>query len=149
MPRRATEGWMMPFFFFFFIFQSVLQSGCTILYSGQHWMSDLVSAHFGLHWYCLYFNLYLKNFYLFIFGCTGFPLAVPGLSLVAASGGWLSSCGAQGFSLPWLLFLVGEHRLQGAWASVVVMQGLSCSTACGVFLDQGSNLCPLHWQVDS
>ena len=27
--------------------------------------------------------------------------------------------------------------------------GLSCSVACGVFLDQGSNLCHLHWQVDS
>ena len=25
----------------------------------------------------------------------------------------------------------------------------SCSTACGIFLDQGSNPCPLHWQVDS
>ena len=21
--------------------------------------------------------------------------------------------------------------------------------ACGIFLDQGSNLCPKHWQVDS
>ena len=27
--------------------------------------------------------------------------------------------------------------------------GLSCSAACGIFLDQGSNPCPLHWQVDS
>ena len=27
--------------------------------------------------------------------------------------------------------------------------GLSCSEACGVFLDQGSNSCPLHWQADS
>ena len=26
---------------------------------------------------------------------------------------------------------------------------LSYSEACGVFPDQGSNLCPLHWQVDS
>ena len=26
--------------------------------------------------------------------------------------------------------------------------GLSCSTACGIFLDQGSNLCPLCWQAD-
>ena len=28
------------------------------------------------------------------------------------------------------------------------MRGLSCSTACGIFPKQGSNLCPLHWQVD-
>ena len=26
---------------------------------------------------------------------------------------------------------------------------LSCSVACGICSDQGSNLCPLHWQVDS
>ena len=25
----------------------------------------------------------------------------------------------------------------------------SLSTACGIFPDQGSNLCPLHWQADS
>ena len=29
------------------------------------------------------------------------------------------------------------------------MHGLCCSVACGYFLDQGSNLCPLHWQEDS
>ena len=33
--------------------------------------------------------------------------------------------------------------------SVVVAYGLSCSAACGIFLDQGSKPCPLHWQVDS
>ena len=27
--------------------------------------------------------------------------------------------------------------------------GPSCSAACGIFLDQGSNPCPLHWQADS
>ena len=26
---------------------------------------------------------------------------------------------------------------------------LSCSTACGIFPDQGLNLCLLHWQADS
>ena len=29
------------------------------------------------------------------------------------------------------------------------MHGLRCSAACGIFLDQGLNLCLLHWQVDS
>ena len=33
--------------------------------------------------------------------------------------------------------------------SVFVVHGLRYSTICGVFLDQGSNLCLLHWQVDS
>ena len=40
------------------------------------------------------------------------------------------------------------HGLQST-GSVVVAHGLSCSTACGIFLDQGFNPCPLHWQVDS
>ena len=30
-----------------------------------------------------------------------------------------------------------------------VGQGLRCSLAYGKFLNQGWNLCPLHWQVDS
>ena len=32
---------------------------------------------------------------------------------------------------------------------MVVVHGLSCSTACGIFPNQGLNLCLLHWQVDS
>ena len=30
-----------------------------------------------------------------------------------------------------------------------MVHGLSCSVACGIFPDQDSNLCPLHWQADS
>ena len=45
-------------------------------------------------------------------------------------------------------FLVAKHRLQARVGSVVVAHGLSCSTACGIFLDQRSNPCPLPWQVD-
>ena len=33
--------------------------------------------------------------------------------------------------------------------SVVVTHRLSCSTACGIFPDQGLNHCLLHWQLDS
>ena len=33
--------------------------------------------------------------------------------------------------------------------SVAVAHRLSCSAACGIFPDQGSNPCPLHWQADS
>ena len=31
---------------------------------------------------------------------------------------------------------------------VVVVPRLSCSTACGIFPDQGTNPCLLHWLVD-
>ena len=43
----------------------------------------------------------------------------------------------------WALYL----WLQSA-GSVVVAIGLSCSAACGIFLDKGSHLCALHWQAD-
>ena len=45
--------------------------------------------------------------------------------------------------------LAVEHGLCGVQASVVVVRGLRCSVAGGIFPDQGSNLCFLNWQVDS
>ena len=70
-----------------------------------------------------------------------------------------SHCGGLSCCRAWVL---------GTWASVAVAHGLSscgswaperrlsscahgssCSTACGILLDQGSNPCPLHWQADS
>ena len=33
--------------------------------------------------------------------------------------------------------------------SAIVAHGPSRSAACGIFPDQGSNPCPLHWQADS
>ena len=69
-----------------------------------------------------------------------------GLSLVVASGDHSSLRGA-GLSLsrPLLLRSTGS-RCAG---SVAVAHGPSCSAACGIFPDQGSNPCPLHWQADS
>ena len=83
-----------------------------------------------------------------------------GLCLVVAD--WrCSRLWCTGFSLWWLFLLQSAGcrgmgfgsgagrlsgcglRLWGMWASVVVAQGLSYSAACGIFLDQGSNLCPL------
>ena len=33
--------------------------------------------------------------------------------------------------------------------SIIVAHGVSCPETCEIFLDQGFNPCPLHWQVDS
>ena len=64
------------------------------------------------------------------------------LSLVAVSGGY--SSGARLKPLLAVVSLVAEHRLKGAWASVVTAHELSCPKACGIFPDQGLNPCPLH-----
>ena len=44
-----------------------------------------------------------------------------------------------------------QLRLLGSRAQVQLAAAhrLSCSSACGIFLDQGSNPCLLHWQADS
>ena len=69
-----------------------------------------------------------------------------GLSLVAASGGHSSlRCVGLSLSRPLLLRSTGS-RCAG---SVIVAHKPSCSAACGIFPDQGSNPCPLHWQADS
>ena len=42
-------------------------------------------------------------------------------------------------------------KAQALWCkdSVVVARRLRCPAACRIFLEQGSNPCPMHWQVDS
>ena len=88
-----------------------------------------------------------KFIYLFIYIwlCWVF-VSVRGLSLVAASGAHSSSrCAGLSLSRPLLLRSTGS-RCAG---SVVVAHGPSSSSACGIFPDQGSNPCPLHWQADS
>ena len=69
-----------------------------------------------------------------------------GLSLVASSGDHCSlRCAGLSLSRPLLLRSTGSRRA----GSVVLAHGPRCSAACGIFLDQGSNPCPLHWQADS
>ena len=57
----------------------------------------------------------------------------------------LSCCAGLSLSRPLLLRSTGSRSA----GSVVVAHGPSCSAACGIFPDQGSNPCPLHWQADS
>ena len=69
-----------------------------------------------------------------------------GLSLAAVSGGHSSSrCAGLSPSWPLLLWSTGSRRA----GSVIVAHGPSCSVACGILPDQGSNPCPLHRQADS
>ena len=87
---------------------------------------------------------YMRSFFFFWL-CWVF-VSVPGLSLVAASGDHSSSrCAGLSPSRPLLLRSTGSRRA----GSVIVAHGPSCSAACGILPDQGSNPCPLHWQADS
>ena len=105
--------------------------------------------------------IFIKNNQLIFFGYAGSSLLRR----------FLSSCGEWG-AYSWLLIaeasLVAEPGLEGTWASVVSVCGLSgcgswapragsvavghgpcCSVMQGIFPDQGLNLCLLHWQADS
>ena len=79
-------------------------------------------------------------------------MAVLGLRFCARA---FSSCGKRG---PLFIAVRGPLTIAASlvWStgsrragSVVVAHGPSCSAACGIFPDQGTNPCPLHWQADS
>ena len=82
-----------------------------------------------------FFNLFLFLAVLTLHCCAGFSLAaVQGLQRAQAS-----ALEARGFSsCRFLLQSTGT-----------VVHRLSCSETRGISLDQGSNLCLLHWQADS
>ena len=146
---------------------TVLHSGCTnFLHSHQQYsLFSFLSSRvlFSQHplQHLLFVDFFLKGrnqfSYLFIY-----YYFLAALSLHCCT--WaFSSCGERGqiFIVVHGLLIevaspVAEHRLQAHGlqqlqhaGSVVVAHGLSCSAACGIFLDQGSNPCPLHWQADS
>ena len=92
------------------------------------------------------FVIFKKFLFIIYFWLCWVFVSVRGLSLVVASGGHSSSrCAGLSLSRPLLLRSTGSRCV----GSVVVAHGPSCSTACGIFPDQGTNLCPLHWQADS
>ena len=100
-------------------------------------------------------------FYLFIFGCAGLRRCA-GFSLVVASRGY-SLVAVSSFltAVAALVEKLLEDGPSGARASaagapglvstgsIVAAHRLSCSVACAIFPDQGSNLCLLHWQAAS
>ena len=105
-------------------------------------LRSFLYIYFFLKEFLLFF---LLLFYFYFWLCWVF-VSVQGLSLVAASRGHSSSrCAGLSLSRPLFLRSTGSRRA----GSVVVAHGPSCSAACGIFPDQGSNLCPLHRQADS
>ena len=80
----------------------------------------------------------------------GYPLAgVRGLLTTAAPPVGSTGSRALGLQKLWLVGSVAAAPGLQSTGSVVVAHRFSCSEACGIFSDQGSNPFLLHWQMDS
>ena len=102
-----------------------------------------IYSFFGFGFFFFLFLFFNPTFvYLFIlFWLCWVFVSVRGPSPAAASRGHSSSqCAGLSLSRPLLLRSTGSRHA----GSVVVAHGPSCSAACGIFPDQGSNTCPLH-----
>ena len=96
-----------------------------------------------------------NNFiYLFILGCAGSSL-LHGFFSRYCKRRLLSSCSACRLFVAVASLVVEHGHMQASvgvapglprTGSTVVAQGPSCSAACRIFPDQGSNPCLLHWQ---
>ena len=141
--RVVVSVWNCPFY------QSHHIQPCLSFSYEPFWLSKWKLIFF--FWASIVLFLFLAV--LGLHCCVGFSLVVTsrGYSLVvvhrllivepACWGAWASVVAAYELS----------SCCSGFWStgSVVVACGLSCSAACGFFLDQGSNLCLPHWQVAS
>ena len=83
-------------------------------------------------------------FYLFTDGFTE-------SSLLCAGFLQLWKVGAIPVAVCGLLTAVASLAEQDFWGMgpILVAHVFSCPAACAIFLEQGSNLCRLHWQLDS
>ena len=125
---------------------------CWILVKGEHGSKKIFKGDAITLWLKEYIHKsWIMSFFLNLFLFFLFLAALDLCCCAQAFSSWgewgYSLLWCAGFSLRWLLLL----RSMGSrcTGSVVVVHGLSCSVACGIFLDQGSNPCPLHWQADS
>ena len=99
----------------------------------------------------IFFNLFILLFILF--------LVALGLCCCARAFLWLRAAGATLHCGAWDLGMrpsvVVARRLSSCGSRALERRlsswghGLNCSMACGIFPDQGLNLCLLHWQADS
>ena len=108
----------------------------------------LSSSHMAGKWWMQDMSQNCSDFFLislFIYGCVESSFLCEGFLQLWQAGATSSRCAGLSLSRPLLLRSTGSRRA----GSVVVPHGLSCSAACGIFPDQGSNPCPLHWQADS
>ena len=102
----------------------------------------IMCMYFFSAFFKIIFKINLFILLIFFFSCVGSSLWCAGFSLRWARLLWSPGSSCRGS----VVVTHGQLQLAG---SVVVEHGLSCSVACGIFLDQGSNPCPQDWQADS
>ena len=159
--RSSVHFWIQLFIFVLFFLLSCM-SFLNVLEINHLLVTSF--ANIFSHFEDCIFVLFIYLF-IYLFGRVRSSLLHGVFSLVAGNGGYslIAFCG-----LPIAVAsLIAEDGLQGAWALVIAahrlsncgsqgiehrlsscVSGFSCSATHGIFLDQGSNPCLLHWQVD-
>ena len=125
------------------IFSFVITFITTFMLRISFLTGDWVYVHLVFIFGFYFFFKHCIYLFLTVLGCRCCAQVSSGCSeqgLLASRGVWASGC--RGFSSR-------GAQAQGMQTSAAVTHGLSCSTAYGVFLDQGSNPWLLHQQADS
>ena len=121
-------------------------NGAEGICGGQS-MGSLEHLYFKI---ILFLYLFLPVLGLSCYRSFSLVVASGDYSLVAVSGlltvGGFSCCRVQALGVWASVVSAAELQRTG---SVFVMHRLGCSSARGIFLDQGSIPCFLHWQADS
>ena len=132
------------------------QASCDAEWCGGHREMELsnkgVSVFFGWRIYLVkrrsslslsfffFLSFFLFNYWLHWVFFAAFRLSLWQTEATLHCGAQASHC--SGFSCC-------RAQALGARASEVVAHRLRCLVAYGIFLDQGLNPCPLHWQAES
>ena len=125
----------------------IFQSPCLLSWCYKQCSVEKQSNVLALRYLEPTLHLFWGVWFFFFFGCAGSSLLCMSF-LQLQSVGMALQLWCTGFSPRWLLLrcagsAVASPRLRSTGSGVVVHE-LSCSAACVVFLDQGSNQCSLQ-----